>query len=469
MLAGTIIAQALPLAASPLLARLYSPEAFGLQSLFMGIVTSVSVLATCRMDLALVLPEEDREAASLAGFVLCTTLLAAGGVLLFTVAVQLLSTRSFPAVWLFLLPLMVCATSLYQVSLGFASRHRAFRKVVNANVSNQVVYVASAMAMGFAGAWIQALAVAKVIGQMFGTSMLSQAVASNLAAAARRFSLRDSLSAARKYHQFLVFNTPYSLVGSVMRDAPVYIFSAFAAVGMTGFFWLARTVMLAPTLLTSNAFSQVFYREAMALKGTPELETLTTSLLRLGMLTAAPLFAFCVAWGDSAFASVFGERWHMAGVFAMILAPAAWMSIQTGWPERLFEVNMRQGVSFGVQLGSDIATSGTFAAVYLLTHDAVIAMIAFAACNVVYHHLFLAAIFRISQFNGRHLASTLGAGWAVFLGCCAGQLLLRQQTGSQGMVPWILGLALAVALAALIGWRLITRLPLGRIDAGGEI
>jgi O-antigen/teichoic acid export membrane protein len=57
MLTGTVMAQALPLAASPLLTRLYSPEAFGLQTLFMGLAASLAVLATCRMDLAVVLPE----------------------------------------------------------------------------------------------------------------------------------------------------------------------------------------------------------------------------------------------------------------------------------------------------------------------------------------------------------------------------------------------------------------------------
>lgn len=46
---------------------------------------------------------------------------------------------------------------------------------------------------------------------------------------------------------------------------------------------------------------------------------------------------------------------------AMLLAPAAWMSVQTGWPERLFEVHMRRGVSLSVQLGSDLVTAVMFA------------------------------------------------------------------------------------------------------------
>ena len=62
MLVGFALAQALPLLASPLLARLFSPEAFGLQALFLSVSSVVLVLATLRLDLAEVLAASRREA-----------------------------------------------------------------------------------------------------------------------------------------------------------------------------------------------------------------------------------------------------------------------------------------------------------------------------------------------------------------------------------------------------------------------
>lgn len=466
MLTGTVMAQALPLLASPLLTRLYSPEAFGLQTLFMGLAASLAVLATCRMDLALVLPDSEAESWSLAGFMFFT--MAAAGVLAAAIVPlsALVMPQALPAGWTAFLPCMVLGVAFYQLCLGLASRQRAFRKVAGANVGNQGAYVASAIAFGVAGAWTQGLVVAKLIGQALGAGLLWRTGASALAAAVRGFSWAGSLAAARKYRQFLVFNTPYSLVGSVARDAPVYTFSALAAVGAAGFFGLARTVLLAPTLLASNAFSQVFFREAVALKGTPRLQELTVSLLRVGLMTLAPLFAFCAVWGDALFATLFGAGWREAGVYAMVLAPAAWMSVQTGWPERLFEVNMRQGVSFGVQLGSDAVTALAFAATYLITRDAVMAVVVFAACNVLYHHFFLVAIFRVSRFPLRILFGALAAGWGVFCACAAGLYLLRLQTGDQGVASWVYALVLAAAAAAATGWQSVRRGPLRAAIAG---
>ena len=462
------MAQALPLAAAPLLTRLYSPEAFGLQTLFMGLAATLAVLATCRMDLAVVLPEDDSEAVSLAGFIFCTAF--AVGVLscLAVPLAGLFSEQALPANWMVLLPLMVGAIAFYQLCQGFASRRREFRKVAQASVGNQVAYVATAITLGLAGAWVQALTLAKIAGQLLGSGLLGRSSAANLAAALRGFSWRGSLAAARKYRQFLMFNTPYSLMGSVARDAPVYTFSAFAAVGAAGYFGLARTMLLAPTLLASNAFSQVFYREAVALKGTQRLEVLTVSLLRFGLVALAPLFAFCAVWGDAVFVSLFGEGWRVAGVFAMVLAPAAWMSVQTGWPERLFEVNMRQGVSFGVQVGSDAVTAVAFATTYILTGDAVTAVGMFAVCNVAYHHIYLAAIFRVSGFASRNLVVALAMGWGVFCATSVVLTLLRQQAGFLGVAGWGQALVLAVLVAAVIGWWSVQKTLLRGVVAGED-
>lgn len=453
MLAGTVVAQALPLLISPLLTRMYSPEAFGLQTLFMGLAASLAVLATWRMDLAVVLPDSESEAGTLAGFVLGATAVVA---LLVALAVPWLGEvvgRPVPREWVWMLPAMIVSTALVQLCVGLASRRREFKQVAAANVGNQASYAAAAAGWGVSGAWTQGLVAAKLAGQLVAALWLGGRYLGTLLAAPGRLGGGALGSAIRKYRQFMVFNTPYSLVGAVARDAPVYLFSFLAAVGSAGFFGLARTVLLAPTLLTSNALSQVFFREAVALKGTPRLQQLTLALLRFGLQAAAPLFAFCAIWGDELFVTLFGAGWRTAGVFAMLMAPAAWMSVQTGWPERLFEVSMRQEVSFAVQLGSDVITAAAFAATYVWTRDAVVAVAVFAACNVVYHHVYLGAIFRVARFSGRELATRLGQGWTVF-GISAGLMGTLRLVFGAGTAGWAVALLLAAGAAAAMAWRL---------------
>lgn len=453
MLAGTLVAQAAPLLASPFLARIYGPEAFGIQTLFMGLASALAVLATCRLDLAMVLPEADTEAVEIATLVLATTSLLC--LLLLLVAAvagpELAAAYGHPdqQAWLWMLPLMVGATACTQVCVAFASRRRSFLRVAAANVTNQLVYVAASVGVGLAGAWLQGLALAKLLGQSAGTLLLGTSAATR-PRQLRLLGRGAALALLARYRQFLVFNTPYSLVGTVARDAPIFLFSAAGASAPAGYYGLARTMLLAPTLLASNALSQVFYREAVSLKGTPRLQELTLTLLRAGLTVGAPLFAFGAVWGDLLFATIFGTGWRTAGVMAMWLAPAAWMSVQTGWPERLFEVHMRQGVSFAVQIGSDLVTAGVAAVTWLITGDAVLAIATFAVCNVLYHHGYLLALFHVAGFSAARLASALATGWGLFA-LTAGVLVGLRLAVGESLTVMALSLILALALALACG------------------
>ena len=59
---GTFISQAVVLAASPLLARVYSVDSFGQLAIYTSFTTFLAVLSTGRYELAIGLPKEDDDA-----------------------------------------------------------------------------------------------------------------------------------------------------------------------------------------------------------------------------------------------------------------------------------------------------------------------------------------------------------------------------------------------------------------------
>src|SRR6202044_617592 len=75
LVTGTAISQAITFAAMLVLTRLFAPDAFGLLAVFMTIVSLFSVLGGARYELAIMLPEEDHEAANV--FHVATLVLAA--------------------------------------------------------------------------------------------------------------------------------------------------------------------------------------------------------------------------------------------------------------------------------------------------------------------------------------------------------------------------------------------------------
>jgi len=62
LMTGTTIAQAIPIAISPILTRIYTPEDFGVFALFIAIVGFFSVIASARYEQAILIPKKDEDA-----------------------------------------------------------------------------------------------------------------------------------------------------------------------------------------------------------------------------------------------------------------------------------------------------------------------------------------------------------------------------------------------------------------------
>lgn len=84
---GTIFAELLAIATSPILARIYGPDAFGVFALFTSIVTTIAAVACLRYELSIMLPRADRAAINLLGVSLTSAFL--------------ISISTLPALWLF--------------------------------------------------------------------------------------------------------------------------------------------------------------------------------------------------------------------------------------------------------------------------------------------------------------------------------------------------------------------------------
>lgn len=454
MLIGFALAQALPLLASPLLTRLFSPEAFGLQTLFVSSTSVLLVLATMRLDLATVLADDRREAMDifslglLQAFGLTIIVAMATGLLGSDIIASLGQPRHFG--WIWAGAPMVLALALVQMSSGLMTWLKWFGPVSWAQILNQCSYLAIAVALGLCGAPVEGLVAAKLIGQ-------------GAAAALLMLFLRGQLSDVRlppperrqglwtRCKPFLLFNTSYSLVGVVGREVPVFAFSAVAATTAAGFYGLARTLLWAPATLLAASLSQVFYREAAEHRGTWRLQYLTFGMLRMTMTATAPAFALVMVWGDLGFSIAFGADWVTAGRYAMVLALPGWLAMQTAWPERLFESVGRQGVSFAIQISFDAISALAIFGTMLAGYSPWSAVILFATINSTFHFAYLTGMIRVAGFPFASLASALGAGLLV-LAACAGALALIRSAMPATLAGLLTAGGLALVAAATLAY-----------------
>jgi hypothetical protein len=128
------------------------------------------------------------------------------------------------------------------------------------------------------------------------------------------------------------------------------------------------------------------------------------------------------------------------------------VSTQTGWPERLFEVNGRQGVSFTVQIIADTFMIVALAAVLVSTSSPFWGVVAYAVSNAIYQFAYLISIFRISQFPLRKLTATIIWSILVFALFYLVFMALKAVSGAS-LVSGISAIVIAAVAALAIAWN----------------
>ena len=427
LLGGTAAGQLIALLAAPLLTRLYGPADFAMVAAFVGVSTILSIFATLRYDLAMLLPQDEDDAGkvfqlSLFSLVVATVLISLLLWLFGPRLVAVIPTFAAVAHVLPLVPVMMLAIAGSQILSAWANRQRAYREMVGASVLNQGGNVVISSLIG----WTKAIGGGLLVGRLFGqlASVIWLAVRLRPGLPRLRFEFVGLAAVARRYRQFPFFNVPYSLLGALSQEFLVFALLAFHHVGIAGHFALVRAVLLLPARYLSSSLGLVFFREAAQLFGTPALETMTLKLMyRLGVVVA-PLTAFFMFWSEEIFALVFGESWRMAGQIAAWYAPVGFLFLFTSWPERLYEVSERQAVSLTIEIGGNIAKVAAVLIPLWTGAGPIAAIVGYALADAVYHVAYLFGLFHVGRFRTSRLISLTGTLLLSAFACAAGCGLL---------------------------------------------
>lgn len=331
LLTGGALAQLVPLLLGPVLARLFSPEAFGLFTAFATIAASVAVVACARYEYALPMARDEAEATALLALALRIWV----GVVLSSVplAWALHAAGRLPVAWA--LPLAVAVGGLLQLLMMWANRAEAFGALA---ASRFVQYAGAALlqlalglalwrgtAAGAEAAW--ALVLGPIVAAALATLLLARPAPAGgwcglwrLPADALRESPNSLRSVARRYRDFPLLNTPHAFLGTLQDALAVALLIAWSGEAAAGFWGLALRYLKAPATLVGTAVSQALYPRLTQSAPAEAQRAVRQVMALLGALALGLMLLLLVA-GPWLFARVFGADWREAGELARALAP----------------------------------------------------------------------------------------------------------------------------------------------------
>jgi O-antigen/teichoic acid export membrane protein len=331
LMTGTTIAQAIPIAISPILTRIYTPEDFGIFALYMSLVSIIAVVATGRYELAIMLPKKDEDAINIVALSILISFFVSFIALLivFFFNAQITSLLGNPEIssWLYFIPITVLLTGIYQSFNYWSNRKKQYKRLATSRVIQSGTTATTNLGMGFGRFGSSGLILGGVLGQGVATGILGRLVWREDGDKLVNIKKLKIFALAKRYKEhpkFLIFSHGLAVV---YQQIPILYIGKFFDISMLGFFSLANRFISLPGSLIANAIGDVFREQATEqYHKTGEFKNIfINTLLKTFTLSILP-FVVLFLTIDDIFSFVFGSEWRIAGEYGKILMISAYIS-----------------------------------------------------------------------------------------------------------------------------------------------
>lgn len=323
---GTAMAQVITMAFAPIITRIYGPEAFGVQGVFLALIGIFTPIAALTYPIAIVLPKSDEDAKKLILIsinvsVLLATIVTFVIVFLKNQIVNLLQIENI-AQFLYLIPLVIVFSAFLQVSQQWLIRTKQFR--VTAKVAFlQALYInLSKVGIGLFYPFASVLVFISTLSNGIQALMLFIGAKRSRSKGNIKISpLITKKKIAKKYIDFPLYRSPQVFINAVSQSIPVLLLSGLFGPTSAGFYSLGRTVLNMPSQLIGKSVGDVFYprfTEAVY-NGEDYTKLLIKSTFALAAVGIIP-FGLVITFGPWLFEVVFGDGWEVAGEYARWIA-----------------------------------------------------------------------------------------------------------------------------------------------------
>jgi len=360
MTSGAGLGQLIFLGFSPILMRLFTPEAFGSLALVMSISAIVSIVITLRYEMAIPIASNDEKATHL--FILaiglssmCTMVLL---ILFSFIKTTIISFLNFPeSKILIFIPLTAFVESAINTFHYWFIRKKRF---VILSISRTLFYigmVSTQFLLFFTmNEKIIALLAGFFVGQILSLLFLIIMFFREGYNIFRYINFNMILKEAKKFKKFPMISTWNAGINTLARNLPPILLNLFFTKAIVGQFYIATRLMNIPLNILQSSVSQVFYqRVSELLKQKHSLnQFFKTTILKLGAIIFVPLLIIFF-WGESIFSFILGNKWELAGQLTSILVPLYFFRFIISPVSTIFAATGKQHFALIWQIGYALA------------------------------------------------------------------------------------------------------------------
>lgn len=326
LVGGTAFAQIIGFLCLPILTRLYSPEDYSVLGVYVAIVSILSVISCLRFEIAIPIPEQDKEAKALLILSLltnCTFVIF----LYITLFISYPYIKNFHVIqqlslWVWCIPLGVFLSGLYSALQFWATRRKRFKDIAQTRMTQAIFSNGTSLSIGASTGGFWGL----ILGQLFsfggGLLKLGTSTIRDLKDVKETSKLKVTLY---KYKNYPKYSTFEALANTSAIQLPLIIIASLIVGPEVGYLMLAMKIMTLPMSLLGATIAQVYYAQAAEKKQKGILKEYTIDIIvQLQKISCLiPLGAFILYL---LIPFVLGEKWYRTGEILLWMTP--WFVLQ---------------------------------------------------------------------------------------------------------------------------------------------
>lgn len=322
---GTAFAQFLSILLLPVITRLYSPEQYGVISVYVAILFVISFLGSMNYEMGVPIAESEVKAINVLSLSVVT--LTFSTVLLYLIFIfigdQILYLFNGEVLidYKYLIPLGTFLVGLYSIFTQWAYREKDFKAISKTKFTQAILQNLVAIGFGLLGKGPIGLIFSRIWGQSAGITTLSFPLIQKKDLL-NKIKKQEIIQAARRYINFPLYATPRRFLGDITISLPVLFLTSLYDFHVVGMYGLANSVIQLPMNLIGSSVSNVFYAESASLRSTDPKKVKELSkklLINLIIVGIIPLITLLFI-GSLIFSFVFGSIWSDAGIYASLLS-----------------------------------------------------------------------------------------------------------------------------------------------------
>ncbi|AXI28010.1 hypothetical protein CIB87_02900 [Priestia megaterium] len=323
LVSGSLIAQALTIAVSPLLTRIFSPKELGVYTLILTAESLFGSIICGRYDVSIVSEPNEEKVYPIIKLSLIVTLIfsflaALGYGSFYFIFNEEYTGYSYAILFIFL---MLVFNGLMRILESYNNRYKEYKLMTSVFVLKTSMQNLGSVVLGLLNFGVLGLLVSHTGGMLFGLKKQSTKLKKHMKIvfSSSRLEMKE---VAMNHIRLPLYSAPAMFANRFSYASIALGIEALYGLGVLGLYSISYKALGLPLTVMSNNVAKVFYQEASREydKTGKFIKSFKKTAMLLALI-AIPMVLILYFLSPLVFEIVFGKEWRQAGIYVQFLAP----------------------------------------------------------------------------------------------------------------------------------------------------